>query len=257
MSFDQPALFAASAEPAAASFTPEDFPFFHGAAAMAETGVIDPSWVPTLLPLDHTLRTLARRLSERSLNGEQILPEPRLMLRALQVPVQRVKVLILGQDPYPTPSHPVGLSFSTDRQVRPLPRSLKNIYRELEDDLGVAPVVHGDLSAWQEQGVMLLNQTLSVGAGQAGSHQKLGWDAVTNAVITTLNRRTPAVVAILWGAHAQKLAPAMPAMVQLRSAHPSPLSASRGFFGSQPFSAVNRELQQLGLQPVDWQLPPA
>lgn len=257
MSTDQPALFGPVPEPPAIQFNPEDFPFFHGPRAMAENGVIDRSWVPTLLPLGERLADLARELSARSLAGESILPDPQLMLRALQLPVERVKVLIVGQDPYPTPGHPIGLSFATGAQVRPLPRSLKNIYRELHDDLGITPAVHGDLSAWQDQGVMLLNQVFSVAAGQAGSHQKLGWTAISEAVIRRLNECQPPVVAVLWGAHARKLNSQMGSMVRLYSAHPSPLSASRGFFGSRPFSAVNRELAALGREPVQWQLPPA
>lgn len=255
MSSNQPTLFNSRPEPSAPQYAPEDFPFFHGPQSMADSGAIDASWVPTLLPLEQHLRSLALELSSRSLAGERILPDPNLMLRALQLPVDRVKVLVVGQDPYPTPGHPIGLSFATRADVRPLPRSLKNIYRELEADLGIPPAAHGDLSAWQDQGVMLLNQSLSVAAGHAGSHQKLGWQQVTSTIIARLNECTPAVVAVLWGAQAQKLAPVMPGMVQLASAHPSPLSASRGFFGSHPFSAVNRTLQEQGREPVQWQLP--
>lgn len=255
MSTNQPALFDPIPEPSAPSYSPEDFPFFHGPQTMAESGVIDPSWVPTLLPLSGQLRAISQELSARSATGEKILPDPALMLRALQLPVDRVKVLIVGQDPYPTPGHAIGLSFATDSQVRPLPRSLANIYRELHDDLGIIPARHGDLSAWQDQGVMLLNQVFSVTATQAGSHQKIGWTQISSAILDRLNQCTPAVVALLWGKHAQKQAEHLSHMVQLPSAHPSPLSASRGFFGSKPFSAVNRQLRALGREEVCWQLP--
>lgn len=255
MSSDQPALFETNPEPALPTYTPEDFPFFHGPQALARNGLIDESWVPTLLPFSAQLRAIAQELAARSQAGERLLPDPALMLRALELPAEEVKVLIVGQDPYPTPGHAIGLSFATEAQVRPLPRSLSNIYRELHDDLGIPPAVHGDLSAWQEQGVMLLNQVFSVGAGAAGSHQKIGWTHISAAVIDRLNRCSPAVIALLWGNQAQKLAPQLDQSIILRSAHPSPLSASRGFFGSKPFSAINRELRALGREEISWQLP--
>lgn len=255
MSTEQPALFEPIPAATPPIFLPQDLPFFHGPQALAEAGLIDESWVPTLLPLAVQLRKIAQELSARSQAGEHLLPDPGLMLRALQVPVDQVKVLIVGQDPYPTAGHPIGLSFATGSQVRPLPRSLSNIYRELHDDLAIPPAVHGDLSAWQQQGVMLLNQVFSVSTGAAGSHQKIGWTQISAAVIDRLNRCTPAVVALLWGNQAQKLAPQLADSVLLRSAHPSPLSASRGFFGSKPFSAINRELSALGREEIVWQLP--
>ena len=257
MSTEQPALFDPIPEAAVPGYSPEDFPFFHGPRSMADAGLIDPSWVATLLPLSSTLQQIARDLSAHSLGGERILPDPALMLRALQLPADQVKVLIIGQDPYPTPGHAIGLSFATGAQVRPLPRSLGNIYRELHSDTGIPPAEHGDLGSWQDQGVMLLNQVFSVSAGLPGSHQKIGWTAISTAVIDRLNRSTPPVVALLWGNQAQKLAGAMSNMVILRSAHPSPLSASRGFFGSRPFSTINHELEALGRDRVRWQLPSA
>src|SRR5699024_11134415 len=167
----------------------------------------------------------------------------------------QVRVVLIGQDPYPTPGHANGLAFAAQASVRPLPRSLANIYKELNDDLGIAPAAHPDLSAWHERGVLLLNQSLSVQAGNAGAHQRLGWSAVVEAVIAALNQRENPPVALLWGRHAQKLAGLMDRMPQLASAHPSPLSASRGFFGARPFSEINRRLSDSGQPPIDWSLP--
>lgn len=257
MSRDQPSLFDPVPDPPPPAYDPEDFPFFHGPRSMADAGFIDASWIPVLEQVAGRLREIALELSARSRAGERILPDPKLMLRALTLPVDRVKVLLVGQDPYPTPGHPIGLCFATNAKVRPLPRSLVNIYRELHSDLGIEPAEHGDLSAWLGQGVLLLNQVFSVSAGMPASHQKLGWTALTEAIVDRLNEGKPPVVAVLWGAHAQKLAVRMDRMVQLKSAHPSPLSASRGFFGSRPFSTVNRELAGLGQEPVRWALPPA
>jgi len=251
----QDALFDAPPPPVAPIYEPTDFPFFHGAQSMADHGFIAQDWVPALVKQDPNLRQLALKLAERSSLGEVLLPEPKVMFRALTLPLAKVKVLIIGQDPYPTPGHPNGLAFAANPQVRPLPRSLRNIYKELETDLGVVPAAHPDLSPWQERGVLLLNQALSVTAGKAGSHQKLGWEAILEAVLEAINLREVPPVAILWGKHAQKFSPALNNLPQLCSAHPSPLSASRGFFGSKPFSESNRLLSVSGQEPIDWSLP--
>jgi len=251
----QDALFDAPEPPPAPVYGPADFPFFHGAQSMADRGFIAQDWVPALSKQDENLRQLALDLTERSSRGEVLLPEPKVMFRALTLPLAEVKVLIIGQDPYPTPGHPNGLAFAANKQVRPLPRSLKNIYKELEADLNIAPAPHPDLSPWQQRGVLLLNQALSVTAGKAGSHQKLGWEPILDALLSALNERPAPPVAILWGNHAQKFSPALSNLPQLCSAHPSPLSASRGFFGSKPFSETNRLLSAQGQEPIDWSLP--
>ena len=164
-------------------------------------------------------------------------------------------MLITGQDPYPTPGHPVGLSFSVAPDVRPLPGSLVNIFKELEDDLGIAPCPHGDLTAWAAQGVLLLNRVLTVRAGAPASHRGRGWEAVTEQAIRALVARPQPLVAVLWGRDAQSLKPMLGDTPTIESAHPSPLSASRGFFGSRPFSRANTLLEQQGAAPINWALP--
>ena len=167
-------------------------------------------------------------------------------------PPDRVRAVILGQDPYPTPGHPIGLSFAVERHVRPLPRSLTNIYKELESDLGIAPAAHGDLSSWQDQGVLLLNRVLTVAPGKAGSHRRIGWEEFTEAAIRALNRSP--MVAILWGRDAQACERFLPDVPCIKSPHPSPLSASRGFFGSRPFSRANALLRDQGAREIAWDL---
>ncbi|MGO4297891.1 uracil-DNA glycosylase [Glutamicibacter sp. MCAF14] len=253
----QPALFDAPGPAPLPVYEASDFPFYHGAKSMADLGFIAPDWVQALQGQDSLLKSLASLLAARSAAGEQILPAPEVMFRALSLPLSEVKVLIIGQDPYPTPGHPNGLAFAANKQVRPLPRSLSNIYKELQADLGIAPVPHPDLSPWLSQGVLLLNQVLSVTAGDAGSHQNLGWSPIVQSILKALNERPHPPVALLWGKHAQKLSQALPNAEQLHSAHPSPLSASRGFFGSKPFSNINRLLSEKGQKPIDWSLPKA
>ncbi len=179
------------------------------------------------------------------------------VLRAFARPLADVRVLIVGQDPYPTPGHPIGLSFAVDAHVRPLPRSLANIYRELDDDLGIRPASHGDLSAWSDQGVMLLNRVLTVSPGAPGSHRGWGWEAVTEHAIRTLAARDHPLVAILWGRDAGGLRSLLGSTPIIESPHPSPLSASRGFFGSRPFSRANELLEQQGADPIDWRVEPS
>jgi uracil-DNA glycosylase len=187
--------------------------------------------------------------------GRGYLPAGENVLRAMTRPFDDVRVLIVGQDPYPTPGHAVGLSFSVDPGVRPIPRSLGNIFRELVEDLGVPQPSSGDLSPWADRGVLLLNRVLTVSPGIAGSHRGKGWEAVTEQAIRALVARGRPLVAILWGRDAQNLTPLLGATPIVASPHPSPLSASGGFFGSRPFSRTNALLSTLGADPIDWQLP--
>lgn len=189
--------------------------------------------------------------------GRTFLPERSRVLRAFSRPLADVRVLVVGQDPYPTPGHPVGLAFSVAPEVRPLPRSLRNVYLELEADLGVPAAAHGDLTAWFEQGVLLLNRVLTVAPGQSGSHRRRGWEEVTQRAIEALVERGGPLVAVLWGGDARRLAPLLGDVPVVESAHPSPLSARSGFFGSRPFSRVNAHLVAQGAVPIDWSLPPA
>lgn len=220
---------------------------------------LDPGWERALASQREALAGVGHSITARRAGGEQVLPAPEHILRAFRQPFDGVRVLILGQDPYPTPGHPIGMSFAVDRHVTPLPRSLANIYRELETDLGIPPAPHGDLSAWADQGVLLLNRVLTVTAGQAGSHRSLGWEAITEAAVAALAARDAPLVAILWGADARRLAPVLRAhggdrVGLVKSPHPSPLSAYRGFFGSRPFSRANALLEQAGSAPVDWRV---
>ena len=216
--------------------------------------LIAPDWAAGLAPAQPTITALGDFLRAEVAAGRGYLPAGGDILRAFTRPLDDVRVLIVGQDPYPTPGHPVGLSFSVDRSVRPIPRSLANIYRELHDDVGITTPAHGDLSAWADRGVLLLNRVLTVQPGRSGSHRGRGWETVTDLAIQTLVRRGGPLAAILWGRDAQSLKPALGATATVESVHPSPLSASRGFFGSQPFSRVNALLVEQGGEPVDWSL---
>lgn len=223
--------------------------------ALAATGQIDPGWARALAPVAGDLGRLGEFLASERAAGHTVLPAPEHLLRAFRQPFDAVRVLIVGQDPYPTPGHAIGLAFAANAAVRPLPRSLGNIYTELEADLGLARPQHGDLSAWADQGVLLLNRVLSVRAGAAGSHRGHGWEAVTDQAIRALVERRHPLVAILWGKDAGTLRPLLGDTPVLESAHPSPLSARRGFFGSRPFSGANRLLLEQGTVPVEWALP--
>ena len=216
--------------------------------------LVDPGWAAVLEPVAPRIAAMGEFLRAEHAAGRQTLPEGPNVLRAFTYPFDAVRVLIVGQDPYPTPGHPIGLSFAVERSVRPIPRSLQNIYRELRDDLGIEPVAHGDLTAWAEHGVMLLNRVLTVGAGAAASHRGKGWEAVTEQAIRALAGRGRPLVAILWGRDAGTLGPLLGDVPTIRSAHPSPLSAHAGFFGSRPFSRANELLVAQGGAPVDWQL---
>lgn len=221
---------------------------------LADAGLIDPGWARALAPVTDDIAAIGARLRAESAEGKHYLPAGDRVLRAFAQPFDAVKVLIVGQDPYPTPGNPIGLAFAVERDVRPLPRSLVNIYRELNDDLGIAPASHGDLSAWSSQGVMLLNRVLTVAPGAAGSHRGRGWERVTETAIRALVARPLPLVAVLWGNDAQSLRPLLGDTPVVASPHPSPLSASRGFFGSRPFSRVNALLEAQGATPIDWQV---
>ena len=219
--------------------------------------LVAPDWAEALAPVADDVARMGELLRAETAAGRPWLPAGDDVLRAFVEPLAHVKVLVVGQDPYPTPGHPMGLSFSVRPDVRPVPRSLQNMYKELEADLGIAPAAHGDLSAWSRQGVLLLNRSLTVGVGAPASHRGKGWERVTEQAITALVARGGPLVAILWGRDAQNLQPLLGDTPVVASAHPSPLSASRGFFGSRPFSRANALLEQQGGEPVDWRLPEA
>ena len=216
--------------------------------------LVDPSWARALAPVESTVHQIGARLREEVAEGRGYLPAGTDVLRAFTYPMDEVKVLIVGQDPYPTPGHPMGLSFSVQPGVRP-PRSLENIFTELVSDLGVDRPTSGDLPPWSRQGVMLLNRVLTVRPGAPASHKGWGWETVTQRAIEALVERRAPLVAILWGRPAQSLTPMLGSTPILASPHPSPLSASRGFFGSRPFSRANELLVEQGATPVDWRLP--
>ncbi|MBI5160963.1 MAG: uracil-DNA glycosylase [Micrococcales bacterium] len=216
------------------------------------TSVVDPGWARALAPVAGNIAAIGDFLRAETDAGRGYLPAGEHVLRAFARPFDEVRVLIVGQDPYPTPGHAIGLSFAVGREVRPIPRSLANIYRELRDDLGIPTPEHGDLSAWAEQGVLLLNRSLTVRPGAPGSHRGRGWETVTECAIRALVARDAPLVAILWGRDAANLQPLLGATPVIRSAHPSPLSARGGFFGSRPFSRANDALADQGASPVDW-----
>jgi uracil-DNA glycosylase len=219
------------------------------------------SWRPALDPVlaREEARILGGWLRAQEASGKTVYPPRGMRLRALDLtPLERVKVVILGQDPYHGPGQAMGLSFSVPEGEK-IPPSLRNIYNELESDLGIAPPAHGDLTAWAEQGVLLLNTSLTVEAGQAGSHAGRGWEAITDACVAAVAAREEPSVFILWGAHAQKKLTTIPDIAAPRhlviaSPHPSPLSARRGFFGSHPFSRANAFLEETGRGAVDWRV---
>jgi len=223
-------------------------------AARPLTEVVEPGWAEALAPVADRITAMGQFLRAEIAAGRPYLPAGDNILRAFRQPFADVRVLIVGQDPYPTPGHPIGLSFAVERDVRPLPRSLQNIYRELRSDLGITPPAHGDLTAWTRHGVLLLNRCLTVGPGAPASHRGKGWEAVTEQAIRALAARDTPLVAILWGRDAQTLRPLLGAVPAIESAHPSPMSADRGFFGSRPFSRANALLVEQGADPVDWSL---
>lgn len=216
--------------------------------------LVHDSWVPVLDPAREHLAQAGAYLRTELAEGRAYLPAAENVLRVFQTPLDAVRVLIVGQDPYPTPGHAVGLCFSVAPDVRPVPRSLQNIFAEMETDLGLPKPDSGDLSPWVDQGVLLLNRVLTVRPGTPASHQNQGWEHVTAAAIQGLVTRGGPLVAILWGRQARNLAPHLGQVPYVESSHPSPLSARSGFFGSRPFSRVNALLEQQGTDPIDWSL---
>jgi uracil-DNA glycosylase len=214
--------------------------------------LVAPDWAAALAPVEPRLRSIGDALRAEIAAGNRYLPAADAVLRAFRRPMSTVRVLIIGQDPYPTPGHPVGLAFSVAPDVQPLPRSLQNIYRELVDDVAGSPGPSGDLSGWVDQGVMLLNRVLTVREGLSGSHRDLGWQEITDRAVAALVERGGPLVAILWGRDAQQVRPLLADVPAVVSPHPSPLSADRGFFGSRPFSRVNRILVSQDAAPIDW-----
>jgi uracil-DNA glycosylase len=218
------------------------------------TDLVDAGWARALEPVADDVARMGDFLRAEVAAGRGYLPAGDDVLRSMTRPFDDVRVLVVGQDPYPTPGHAMGLSFSVRPDVRPIPRSLANIFRELVDDVGVATPSSGDLSPWADRGVLLLNRVLTVSPGRPGSHRGKGWETVTEQAIRALVARDRPLVAILWGRDAQSLAPMLGATPIVASVHPSPLSASGGFFGSKPFSRVNTLLAAAGTDPVDWSL---
>jgi uracil-DNA glycosylase len=218
--------------------------------------VVEAGWAQALEPVAPVIAEMGEFLRAEIAAGRRYLPAGANVLRAFSQPFHDVRVLIVGQDPYPTPGHPIGLSFAVSPETRPVPRSLGNIFREYSDDLGHPTPANGDLTPWTEQGVLLLNRVLTVEPGKSGSHRGKGWEAVTEQAIKALVARDgEPLVAILWGSDARGLKPWLTDVPIVESAHPSPMSADRGFFGSRPFSRVNELLEEIGGDPVDWKLP--
>jgi uracil-DNA glycosylase len=230
----------------------------HGTSDPADltylAGLMAHDWAAAMLPVAGQIRSMGAFLRAELAAGRGYLPAGPDVFRAFARPLDRVRVLVVGQDPYPTPGHPMGLSFSVQQQVHPLPRSLANIFTELEADVGAPGPQCGDLSGWADQGVMLLNRVLTVSPGAPASHRGKGWEQVTQRAIEALVARGGPLAAILWGRDAQSLAPMLGSTPVVSSVHPSPLSAHRGFFGSRPFSRVNDLLVAQGAEPVDWRL---
>ena len=215
---------------------------------------VEEGWATVLEPVADRIHSMGDFLREENASGRGYLPAGNDVLRAFTYPFDEVKVIIVGQDPYPTPGHAMGLSFSTAPGVRPLPRSLVNIFKEYSSDLGLPMPEDGDLTPWSEQGVALFNRVLSVQPGKAGSHRGRGWEDVTEHALRALAERGKPLVAILWGRDAQNTQKFLGDTACICSPHPSPLSAARGFFGSKPFSHANELLVQQGAEPVNWQL---
>ncbi len=222
---------------------------------LVERGLVAGDWAQALAPVEADIAAMGEFLRGEVKAGRTYLPHGDHILRAFSRPLAEVRVLVVGQDPYPTPGHPVGLSFSVAPDVTPVPRSLANIFREMQSDLGYDLPRCGDLTPWADQGVLLLNRVLTVAPGSAGSHRGRGWEKVTERAITALAERGGPLAAILWGRDAQSLKPLLGNIPWVESVHPSPLSAARGFFGSRPFTRVNQLLEQQGGEAVDWRLP--
>lgn len=216
--------------------------------------LVGPGWDTALAPVAADIRAMGDFLRAERRDGRGFLPAGDRVFAAFAQPFDDVRVLVVGQDPYPTPGHAIGLAFAVAGDVRPLPRSLTNIFTEYSSDLGLPSPSSGDLTPWVEQGVLLLNRCLTVRPGAPASHRGRGWEAVTDRAIDALVARGRPLVAILWGADARSLAPRLGSVPRVTSPHPSPLSAARGFFGSRPFSRADRLLTEQGAAPVDWRL---
>lgn len=217
--------------------------------------LMDPTWAAALAGQEPTIRALGDFLRDELAADRGYQPAGAAVLRAFRLPLPAVRVLIVGQDPYPTPGHAVGLSFAVPPELPQPPRSLVNIATELRADLGCPPP--RDLARWADEGVLLLNRVLTVRPGSPGSHRGRGWEQVTDAAVAALQARGGPLVAILWGRDAQSLTPRLAGVPIIASAHPSPLSANRGFFGSRPFSRANQALVEQGGQPVQWCATPS
>lgn len=231
---------------------------YRGGVPQPLADLVHESWVPVLAPVEPHIHAAGEFLRAEIAAGRGYLPAGENVLRAFTQPLPDVRVLVVGQDPYPTPGHAVGLSFSVSPETRPIPRSLVNIFTELTDDIGCPMPSTGDLTPWTQRGVLLLNRVLTVAPGKPASHRSKGWEQVTAAAIAGLAERAAAgqpLVAILWGRDARNLAPHLPGTAIIESAHPSPLSARSGFFGSRPFSRANEALVAQGADPIDWSLP--
>lgn len=212
---------------------------------MALFDQLHPSWRIELFGLRSIFDSI-----EGKLTGLAITPDFTNILHALSLPLENVRVVIVGQDPYPKVGFAHGLAFSVDKRISPLPASLRNIFQELHDDFGVCNHDNGDLNGWAEQGVLLLNRILTTQIGSSLSHKDFGWQEVTDQVARVIGARS--VVAILWGKSAQELSQYFQSDLIIASAHPSPLSAYRGFFGSKPFTRTNQLLASLGHTPINW-----
>lgn len=219
------------------------------------SNIMEAGWAAALDPVAGRITAMGAFLRAEIAAGRKYLPSGDNVLRAFRQPFADVKVLIVGQDPYPTPGQAVGLSFSVAPEVRRLPGSLVNIFREYTADLGYPKPSNGDLTPWAERGVLLLNRVLTVEPGKPGSHRGKGWEEVTDQAIRALVGRQKPLVAILWGRDARSLAPLLGDVPRIESAHPSPMSADNGFFGTRPFSRANQLLESQGAEPIDWKLP--
>jgi len=217
--------------------------------------LVEPGWAKALEPVEGQVAAMGDFLRAELAAGRKYVPAGANVLRAFQQPFEDVRILLVGQDPYPTPGMAIGLSFAVSPDVRNIPASLVNIYRELGEDIGCPPPSNGDLTPWTEQGVLLLNRALTTAPRSPGAHRGKGWEEVTEQAIRALVERGGPLVAILWGSDARKLRPLLGQVPSVESAHPSPMSADRGFFGSRPFSRANELLVKQGSQPVDWRLP--
>lgn len=225
------------------------------AGARDFSALVGPGWNEALEPVRDRIAAIGDFLRSEAAQGRRFLPAGDRIFAAFAAPFASVRVLIVGQDPYPTPGHPIGLCFSVSPETRPLPASLENIFKEYADDLGHPRPATGDLTPWVEQGVMLLNRALTVRPGAPASHRGIGWEEVTEEAIRALAGRGLPLVALLWGSDARGCRAFLDGAPSVESPHPSPLSASRGFFGSKPFSRANELLRTQGALPVNWRLP--